>query len=267
MARMDIGDIKAVAFDLDGTICMGKQVARGALELVGQLKESGIQVLYCTNSSAASRSEIYGKLSGFGIDLCLEDVYSASFATGVFVREKGLRTVFCLGGRGLVEEIRSNGVAVTDRPADAEALVVGLDKDLSYGKIASLVPFRSREIPIIACNRDLFYPTEGGRMVPGCGLMVTIVEALLGKKTHVVVGKPNTLLLERISSDRGFVPKEILVVGDSFESDIGAAQAFGSPSVLLAPIGASCQGQQETVNSLQEIAGLLCGSRMELGSA
>ncbi|MCL5884724.1 MAG: hypothetical protein M1377_05205 [Deltaproteobacteria bacterium] len=63
---MDIGNIKAVAFDLDGTICVGNQVARGALELVGQLKESGIQVLCCTNSSTALWSEILGKLLLYG---------------------------------------------------------------------------------------------------------------------------------------------------------------------------------------------------------
>jgi 4-nitrophenyl phosphatase len=265
MGRMDIGNIKAVAFDMDGTICFGKRIARGALELVGQLRKSGIHVLYCTNSSSASRNDIYRKLSGFEIDLRLGDVYSASCEAGIFVRETGFRKVFCLGGRGLVEEIRSNGVSVTDQPAEGEAIVVGLDTDLTYGKIASLVSLRSMDIPIIACNRDMLYPVEGGRLVPGCGLMVSIVEEVLGRKAHVVVGKPNTLLLERMSQDQGFAPREILVVGDSVESDIAAANAFGSPSVLLAADDASLPRDQKTVSSLQEIGSLFFGSMMQPG--
>lgn len=252
---MDTGSIKAVAFDLDGTICMGNQVVPGALEFVGRLKESGIRVLYCTNSSAASRSEIFWKLSALGIELSPEDVYSSSLAAGAYAFDKGFRTVYCLGSPGLACEIRSNGVSVTDRPFEAEALVVGLDKELTYGRISDLVAFRGTDIHFIACNRDLFYPVEGGRLLPGCGLMVDIVEKLLGKAPDVVVGKPNPYLLERMSRDHGLAPGEILVIGDSVESDIAAARTFGSPSILLSPSTAPCPESREAVRGFRSFSG------------
>ena len=47
------------------------------------------------------------------------------------------------------------------------------------------------------------------------------------------IGKPNTLMLEITAELLGQQASEMLMVGDTYESDILMANKFGCPSVLI----------------------------------
>ena len=47
------------------------------------------------------------------------------------------------------------------------------------------------------------------------------------------MGKPDTTFLEIIAAETSLQVDEILVVGDSLESDIAMSNRFGSPSVFV----------------------------------
>ena len=84
----------------------------------------------------------------------------------------------------------------------------------------------------VACNRDRTFPVERGVM-PACGSMVASIESAWGRKPDYEVGKPNTFFLEMITRETKLAASQILVVGDTMESDIAMAINFGSPSVLI----------------------------------
>ena len=74
---------------------------------------------------------------------------------------------------------------------------------------------------------------QGGRLFPGCGPEVAALELASGRKPNHVAGKPNTFLLEMLADNGKVQPHEILVVGDSLESDIAMANRYGALSVLV----------------------------------
>lgn len=226
-------DVKAVAFDLDGTIYFGNEIADGALELIESLKQKGIRVFYFTNNSVRSRIQIHEKLLKLGLKLSVDHVYTSSYATAVYASEKSLTDVFCIGSQGLIDELRLRDIHIVDCLDKVQALIVGLDAEFNYNKLTRALHVLQQGCRLIACNRDRNYPIENGRLMPGCGPIIAAIETAYGVEADFVVGKPNTYMLQLLASDWQLTNKEILVVGDSYSSDIEMAKKYNSPSALI----------------------------------
>ncbi|HNX91849.1 MAG TPA: HAD hydrolase-like protein, partial [Candidatus Omnitrophota bacterium] len=108
----------------------------------------------------------------------------------------------------------------------------------------------------IACNEDARFPVGDGMYRPGCGAMVGAIAAASGKKPDFVVGKPNTYILSRISGDFCVRNDEIMVVGDSYESDIAMALSCDCHAVLLSG-GSRRINRDDRVMVIQNIAEIL----------
>lgn len=225
--------IKAVAFDLDGTIYMGNTIVDSAADIVRFIRGKGMQVFFFTNSSTRTRQKVFEKLDGMGLNPSLDHIYTSAYAVAKYLSGNSISTVFCLGTAGLKDEIAANRIRVTSDPYAAEALVVGLDPDFSYARLADVMPFTERNCPIIVCNRDRSFPVENGKFMPGCGPIVSAVESALGRSVDFIAGKPNTYMMELLEADWGLCNSEIVVVGDSLESDIGMARRHGCRSFLI----------------------------------
>jgi ribonucleotide monophosphatase NagD (HAD superfamily) len=142
--------------------------------------------------------------------------------------------VLIIGSDRLRDEMsRSGAQPVSDANQPCEFLVVGLDIEFTYPKISASLDALMGGATFIACNRDKRFPIEGNRFLPGCGAMVAAIEAAWGKKPDYEVGKPDTTFLEIIAAETSLQADEILVVGDSLESDIAMSNRFGSPSVFV----------------------------------
>lgn len=229
-----MGSIKAVAFDLDGTIYMGEKLVDGVPETLNHLRKNNIKVFYFTNNSGKSRKDIHQKLQRLNLSSEIETVYNSAYATGVYLKQNHFKKVYCCGSAGLKEEIALAGIRCVGEKESPEAVVVGLDHSFDYAKMTiALNLLKNKDCRFIACNKDRYYPVENFRLMPGCGAIVAAIEAAADRQTDVVIGKPNVFMLDLLCGDWSLQNKDILVVGDSFESDIAMADSYGSPSLLL----------------------------------
>ena len=228
-----MGNIKAVAFDLDGTIYYGNQVAEGAIETIDFLKSRNMKIVYFSNNSVNTRQQIYEKLCMLGLALDISDVYSSGYASGRYLKEQGLNRVYCLGSDGLKWQLESQGITLSNGESDLDAILVGLDREFSYDKLADALKAFRPGIKVLACNLDKSYPIENGSLMPGCGALVASLETALGRPVDGIVGKPCPFILNMILQDLGLESKEVLVVGDTEESDIEMAHRSGTPCILI----------------------------------
>lgn len=258
MLFFDLMQIKAFAFDLDGTIYTGDTLVDGAADLVLFLKDRGLRVFFFTNGSARTRQQVREKLGGFGIEAGLDEIYTSAFATAKWLSDRGVSLVFCLGGQGLRDELAGFGVEITENTSDAEALVIGLDTSFSYQTLSAVMSFKNDRRPLIACNRDANYPVSESVIRPGCGALVSAVEAALERAVDYAVGKPNCFMFELLCADWGLAAHEVAVVGDSVSSDIAMACKAGAPSFLFS---AQTAEEEETVvlERLAQIKGFFEG--------
>ena len=245
--------IKVFAFDLDGTVYKGNTIIDGAADLIKFVTDIGMKVIYFTNSSTRTREQVVNKLGGMGLITCLNEVYTSAYATAVYAAEKSYLKVWCLGTDGLKSELETYGVQITENVSLADALIIGLDPEFNYRKLAEIMPFIDRDCPIIACNRDRSYPVEDGRFLPGCGPIVAAVEDALSRKVDCVTGKPSTYMLGLLTSDWNYINSDIVVVGDSYDSDIQMAKRYGCLSFLISNEMNQCVNGTTVVKKISDI--------------
>lgn len=112
-------------------------------------------------------------------------------------------------------------------------MLIGLDPEFDYEKLSVAANVALGAGKVIACNKERSYPGEDQQLMPGCGGMVASVEWCSGRMVDLTIGKPSTFMLKEVSEQLGLAPAEILVVGDTYDTDILMANKFGSPSVIV----------------------------------
>ena len=152
-----------------------------------------------------------------------------------------------IGASGLEREMRDVGLDVVtsahaatrmsqegidgwDAAGRPDAVVAGLDPQLTYARLAVASDAIRAGARFFATNRDPTYPTERG-FQPGAGTVVAALEVASGV-TPLAIGKPGPLLLEEAAKAVGGVAREAVMIGDAL-SDIAAAHAVGCRSVLM----------------------------------
>lgn len=224
-------NIKLFAFDLDGTLYLGDNAIPGAVELIRELRKS-YQVVYFTNNSTKTIRQLTEKLTGLGFACGPTEVYSSAAATADYLKESGLNDLYLIGSSGLQSEVEARGLII--RSAElARNLVVGLDSEFNYQKISAALAIIQKGGKFIACNEDRNFPVGEGKLLPACGAMVGAIAAAADKRPDFVVGKPNSYLLSRLAAEHSVEAGEIMVVGDSYDSDILMALNYNSKAVLI----------------------------------
>jgi 4-nitrophenyl phosphatase len=249
--------------DLDGVVYRGSEPVPGIAALLTERAAAGDDVVYVTNNSMHYRADYVTRLASLGAPATADRVISSPRATALYIaqREPGLRRVLSVGASGLDRELRDVGLDVIGAAYAAErmakegldgwaaaghpdAVVAGLDPQLTYLRIAAAVDCIRAGARFIATNRDPVYPTERG-LRPGAGSIVAAIEAASGV-VPLVIGKPEPLLMQEAARAVGADPRRAVVIGDGLLTDIAAAHAVGARSVLLLT-GVSTRAQAEAL--------------------
>ena len=236
--------------DLDGVVYRGADPVPGVAAVLTDRAGRGDDVVYVTNNSMWYRAEYVARLADMGAPVDPDRIVSSPRATALYLREHlpDVRRVLALGAGGLERELRDagfevvtaahaatlvgrDGVEAWDAANAPDAVVVGLDPQLTYLRLAVAADCIRAGAHFIATNRDPIYPTERG-LRPGAGSIVAAVEATTSV-TPVSIGKPEPYLLEEAAHAVGREPAEAVMIGDGLATDIAAARAVGARSVLM----------------------------------
>jgi HAD superfamily hydrolase (TIGR01450 family) len=134
----------------------------------------------------------------------------------------------------MVEMVRAAGLTpvwldAEDGPTP-DAVLIGLDRTLTYERLARALDAALAGAALYAVNRDPRLPVEDG-FRPGTGAVVAAVEAASGRRAEMI-GKPAPgILLQAL--DMLHAPRErALMVGDGLDLDIVAGHAAGVATAL-----------------------------------
>lgn len=246
--------IKCVVFDLDGTIYFGSKLAEKANEVIKIARQKFDNVFFVTNNSAKTRRQILEKLLRLGLQAQYSEVINSGYAIAKYLKDNGYSEVYCLGTEDFANEIGELGIETKSKKP--QAVVIGYDFNFNLSKLEPVLELEKSDYKIIIANQERTYPREGGIITAGAGAIVAAFEYTVNKKTDLVVGKPNPLMLEIITKDLGISPEEVLIIGDSYDSDVKMAQDFGAKSILITN-GDKKEYNCFTVKDLKDILELL----------
>jgi HAD superfamily hydrolase (TIGR01450 family) len=245
--------------DLDGVVYRGREPVPGVAAVLADRAARGDFVTYVTNNSMHYRSDYVPRLRAMGAPATADQIVSSARATALHLanREPALRRVLVLGAAGLRRELTDVGIEVIDAGERADllvggagdgrfdheavdefeivgrpdAVVVGLDQELTYAKLAVAAIAIRAGARFIATNRDPALPTERSYR-PGAGSIVAAVETAT-RISPLSIGKPAPEILEEAARIAGTPASEGIVIGDGLDTDIAAARAVGARSVLM----------------------------------
>ncbi|MDW8084114.1 MAG: HAD-IIA family hydrolase [Candidatus Caldarchaeum sp.] len=230
---MRLRDVKGLVLDLDGCVYVGETPIPGAAEALNRIRKR-FKILFLTNNSTLTRAQYAVKLRKMGIEVGVNEILTSGHVAAKYVkRQKPDAKVLAVGEDGIVLEALQFGLTVIDHRdwKTADFVVVGLDRTLTYDKLAHASLAVSSGAKFIATNLDHVYPSEKG-FLPGAGSIAAMISTATGVKPYAV-GKPekesSLSALEMLK-----LPKEqVVFVGDRVDTDVKAAKAVGCRSILV----------------------------------
>jgi len=240
--------------DLDGVVYRGSAPIPGVAGVLADRARRGDTVVYVTNNSMHYRADYVARLTDLGAPVTADRVVSSARATALYLAGPGLdppaRRVLAVGAGGLERECRDAGLDVVtaahaatrqaqegidgwEAAGQPDVVVVGLDPQLTYQKLAVAIDCVTHGARFVATNRDPLFPTERGTR-PGAGAIVAAVEVGSGV-TPISIGKPAPLLLEMAirAAGPGSTRDDAVMIGDGLATDLAAANGLGIPCVLM----------------------------------
>lgn len=241
MGKGVVGEVTGLAnrfdcfiFDLDGVVYRGKCPLPHAIETLNLLQEHGREVYFLTNNSGYTREQYAQKLNQMGVPAQPDQFITSAWATCLYLSEHLPQArLFVVGEPGLKQELQSCGFELVDDPEQClpDAVVVGIDREFSYHRLAQAQYAILNGARFIATNTDATYPAED-RLMPGAGTMVAAIATATGK-SPIVLGKPNPSILTTFLQHHPLPIERTLLIGDRLDTDIALANLLHIPSALV----------------------------------
>lgn len=233
----DITKKKAFVCDLDGTLFMGANPIKPAVDFVIESTISGrFKFFYLTNNTSKTPAQYMTKIAGANIPVVPEQILTPLITLEQYIREKGYKNVYLTASdavtKHMTERLADQGVKFGFDKANNELIALAYDSELTYEKLRKMCILKNArpDIDFVATHPDKCCPSEEGP-IPDVGGMLKLLEATNGMKPNHVFGKPSPSLLKTVLDQ--FAPDEIAVVGDRLYTDKAIADNAGVDFVCV----------------------------------
>lgn len=223
-----VAETKGFLIDLDGTLYVGDQLIQGAKEFVHQLRAALVPHAFVTNITSRPRDQVLGRIRAKGLEIDPTQVLTAPIATKRYLDRQGIGPCFFLTRPSLIDDFEGH-----PQSEDlAQAVVVGDMGNLvtfQHLNTAFRLLLDGAAFITMSCSRCF---RDGSGMSLDAGSFVALLEHASGKKA-IVTGKPSTEFFQSAIDLLSLPAKQVMMIGDDLESDVGGAQAMGMKGCLV----------------------------------
>lgn len=224
---------KLFLLDMDGTIYNENQIFDGTLDFLSQIREMGGRYIFITNNSSKSVEDYVKKVNAMGIMADASDFYTSGQAAAFYIHEHYPgQTVYCMGTRSLVKELRDSQIpVVTEVDEGASIVLIGFDTENTSEKVRNTCIMLGRDVTYLATNPDLVCPVSFG-YIPDCGSMSIMLKNATGK-TPFFIGKPQPIMVDCVLKKLAMRPEDAVIVGDRLYTDIATGINAGVDTICV----------------------------------
>jgi 4-nitrophenyl phosphatase len=255
--------MKGVLLDLDGTLYHGNVMIPGADRFMKLLIDINLPFRYVTNNSSLTPDAFAARLRGMGLPAAPEDVCTSASAAAEYIASNhpGAR-VYIIGETGLREAAKNAGLEPVETGADF--VLQGIDRELTYTKVAGAVGQLLEGAKFVMTNPDLLLPSEHG-LIPGAGSIGAMIQAASGQ-APTIIGKPSAILMNYALKRLDARADQTWVIGDNLATDIGAGKAAGCGTALVLTGLTTAENMEMYAEMAGCRADVVCADLDELGS-
>jgi len=218
--------------DLDGVVYEGNTPIANAVESINKLRSSGKKIAYFTNNATLTPEDYKNKLAGMGIIAEAYQIYTSAIVCVQSLKDMYERNeaAFVVGEDGLLNAIAGaefsvlNGKyeydeIIKNKTIKTNFVVAGLDRFITYKKLAAAALLISRGAKFYASNTDATLPDTSG-LLPGAGSIVAFLSTASGINPEKIFGKPYPEGIKQILNAFLCPPNKAVIVGDRLNTDI-----------------------------------------------
>lgn len=228
-------NIKALILDMDGVVWKADAPIGDLPKTFARIRARGLKFVFATNNGTKTPEEYRQKLSSLGVEVDASQVVTSALAVAHMLEQVYSRgtKIFMIGGPGVREALEEKGFELlsVERAPEAKALVVGIDRTITFDKVAEATLLVRAGVPFYATNTDRTFPTPRGE-IPGAGSWLSVITTAT-RVEPIVAGKPFPTMMDFSLERLGTSKEETLVVGDRLETDIASGQAAGCPTAAV----------------------------------
>jgi len=220
--------IEGLLIDLDGTVYLGRELIPDSDEAIDRVRASDVPLLFTTNTSRMSRSDIALSLRSMGLGVDPSEIFSAPVAAARWLRDEGVRRIHLLVADSTREDFE--GFEITDDRPDA-VLVGDLGADFTFERLNSAFRSLRAGARLVAIHRNRFWLTEQGPTLDAGPFVAGLEYA--SRQQATLVGKPSPAFFDAASSLLGIHRDGLAVVGDDLETDVRGGRAAGLMTIQV----------------------------------
>ncbi len=231
MNTIHLEGIKALILDMDGVLWSGDTPIGDLPAIFRKLRQKGCRFVLASNNSTSSVDQFLEKLARLSVTLESWQIVNSSEAVvaHLYQRHPDGGPVYIIGESGLIDTLAQAGFYQSEQ--QVAAVIVGLDRDLTYEKLCTASLLIRAGAPFLGTNPDPTLPVKNS-FIPGAGAILAALEAATGVKPQII-GKPAPEMYRVALQRLGTTPVETLVVGDRLDTDIAGAQELGYRTALV----------------------------------
>ena len=219
--------------DMDGTIYLDEQLFDGVTAFLQYVNSHGGRYLFLTNNSSKGVEDYIAKLDRLGIPAVREDFLTSVDATIRYLQENlPGKKCYVFGTRSFQQQLSAAGISITDHlEDDIDVLLCGFDRELTFQKLEDACILLNRGVAFVATNPDWVCPTWYGS-VPDCGSVCEMLYRATNRRP-VVIGKPQSAMVELALERTGFAKEQAVIIGDRLYTDIACGVNAGIDSIFV----------------------------------
>ncbi|WP_430009952.1 HAD-IIA family hydrolase [Methylophaga lonarensis] len=241
----DLDDVRGLIIDMDGVLWHGNHPMAGLQAFFAALRDRDLPFILATNNASLTQQQYVDKLSSMGVIVLADEILTSSMATARYLNQRipaNKRRVFVIGEEGLKQPLCDEGFTLTElyevnqpdkgiNDRGADLVVSGLDRTLTWDKLATATLNIRAGAAFYATNSDTTLPTELGEVMGNGGVLAALTAAT-GVKP-ISIGKPQPILYQQALDILNILPEHTVAIGDRLDTDILGAVNAGIRSILV----------------------------------
>jgi 4-nitrophenyl phosphatase len=230
-------NIHALIIDMDGVLWEGKRALPGLKDFFQLLRSKSLPFVLATNNASLTQEQYVSKLESMEITVSPKEILTSSMATAHYLAEQSTPSspsAYVIGEEGLRQPLIKQGFTLInsfDADAPADFVICGLDRQLTWDKLADASLHLNSGAKFIATNADTSLPTERGPVV-GNGAILAALQAAT-QISPTVIGKPEPIMYQQAINILGVAPENTVAIGDRLNTDILGAVNTGIRSIMV----------------------------------
>ena len=222
--------------DIEGVLCesIDNEIPLSFVnEFISSLRSNDIDIAIVTNISRNPKDVVLAKLQSMGISIQPNELYTSGSTTASIIKDNYTDPrCFVISEWGLKKDLEDSGIYISNN--DANIVVVGANRNLTYRELNHGMRLVLNDAELICSGTTQFFKgthnSDTGYFIGESAIAQAISHAT-GKSIRYI-GKPFPEIFNQVLSDFNVTNNEVVMIGDTLNSDIRGANSLGITSIL-----------------------------------